>query len=120
MADPENFGGGGNEKIISTNCVLSQNLGCLLFVFRVRVEDTRLETKKTKKIRGKEQPFQGQTLSGPRTGMLEAKDQRHNAKVISKKKVFTPKICESSGNFWRSPKKKVSAPRIQECSAGKK
>ena len=39
------------------------------------VEDTRLETKAkhTKKIRGQGQPFRGQTLSRPRTGMLEAK-----------------------------------------------
>ena len=71
------------------------------------VEDTRLEakakdTKKseakakdTKKIRGQGQgqPFRGQTLSRPRTGMLEAKakDQGHKAQVLSKKKkkVFT-------------------------------
>ena len=39
------------------------------------VEDTRLEAKDTKKIRGQGQgqPFRGQTLSRPRTGMLEAK-----------------------------------------------
>ena len=38
-----------------------------------------------KTIRGQEP-----TLSGPRTGMLEAKakDQGHNAQVFSKKKVF--------------------------------
>ena len=58
------------------------------------VENTRLEAKDTKKIQdqGQEQPFQEQTLSRPRTGMLKAqvKDQRHNAEVISKKKVFAP------------------------------
>ena len=62
------------------------------------VEDTRLEAKAkdTKKIRGQGQgqPFRGQTLSRPRTGMLEAKakDQGHKAQVLSKKKkkkVFT-------------------------------
>ena len=41
------------------------------------VEDTRLDAKAkdTKKIRGQSQgqPFRGQTLSRPRTGMLEAK-----------------------------------------------
>ena len=45
-----------------------------------------------KKIQGQGegQPYRGQTLSRPRTGMLEAKDQGHNAKVISKKeKVYT-------------------------------
>ena len=43
------------------------------------VEDARLEAKAkdTKKIRsqGQGQPFRGQTLSRPRTGMLEAKDR---------------------------------------------
>ena len=43
-----------------------------------------------KKIRGQGQgqPFRGQTLSRPRTGMLEAKakDQGHKAQVLSKKK----------------------------------
>ena len=59
------------------------------------VEDTRLEAKAkdTKIIRGQEQPFRGQTLSRPRTGMLEAKakDQRHKRKCSpkKKKKVFT-------------------------------
>ena len=38
------------------------------------VKDTRLEAKDTKKIQGQGQPFRGQTLSRPRTGMLEAKD----------------------------------------------
>ena len=61
------------------------------------VEDTRLEAKAkdTKKIRGQGQgqPFRGQTLSRPRTGMLEAKakDQGHKRKCSSKKKkkIFT-------------------------------
>ena len=56
------------------------------------VEDTRLEAKAkdTKKIRGQGQgqPFRGQTLTRPRTGMLEAKakDQGHKAKCSPKKK----------------------------------
>ena len=77
------------------------------------VEDTRLEAKAkakdTKKIRGQGQgqgqPFRGQTLSRPRTGMLEAKakDQGHKAQVLSKKK----KKKKSSQKFFRrSPKKK--------------
>ena len=53
-------------------------------------KDTRLEakTKATKKFRGQGQPFRGQMLSRPRTGMLEAKakDRGHNAEAISKKK----------------------------------
>ena len=65
-------------------------------IYRGGVEDTRLEAKAkakdTKKIRGQGQgqgqPFRGQTLSRPRTGMLEAKakDQGHKAQVLSKKK----------------------------------
>ena len=52
------------------------------------VEDTRLEAmaKDTKKIQGQGQPFRGQTLSRPRTGMLEAKDQGHRRKCSRKKK----------------------------------
>ena len=52
------------------------------------VEDTRFEAKDTKKIRGQGQgqPFRGQTLSRPRTGMLETKDQEHSRKCSPKKK----------------------------------
>ena len=52
----------------------------------------------TKKIRGQGQPFRGQTLSGPRTGMLEAKakDQGHSRKC-SQKKVFK-KIFQAISN----------------------
>ena len=55
---------------------------------RVGVEDTRLEAKAkdTKKIRGQGQPFRGQNLSRPRTGMLETKDQGHRRKRSPKKK----------------------------------
>ena len=69
---------------------------------RVGVEDTRLEAKDTKKIRGQGQgqPFRGQTLSRPRTGMLEAKDQGHKRKCSAKKKRTSQKF------FRRSPKKK--------------
>ena len=62
----------------------------LLLFIRGGVEDTRLEAKakNTKKIRGQGQPFRGQTLSRPRTGMLEAKakDQGHKRKCSPKKK----------------------------------
>ena len=65
---------------------------CILFC-RGGVEDTRLEAKakNTKKSLAKakdRQPFRGQTLSRPRTGMLEAKDQGHSRKCSQKKKVF--------------------------------
>ena len=92
------------------------------------VEDTRLETKAkdTKKIRGQGQPFRGQTLSRPRTGMLEAKakDQGHKRKcspkkkviikifqaISKKKKVFT-KIFQAISTKKRFPKKFSSAPQ---------
>ena len=54
------------------------------------VEDTRLEAKAkhTKKFRGQDQLFRRQTLSRPRTEMLEAKakNQRHRRQVFSKRK----------------------------------
>ena len=40
---------------------------------------------RTQKIRGQGQPFRGKTLSKPRTGMLEAKDQGHKRKCSPKK-----------------------------------
>ena len=77
------------------------------------VEDTRLEAKAkdTKKIRGQGQgqgqPFRGQTLSRPRTGMLEAKakDQGHKAQVLSKKKKKGPHK-NFSGDLQKKKKKK--------------
>ena len=60
--------------------------------YRGGVEDTRLEAKTkakdTKKIRGQGQgqPFREQTLSRPRTGMHEAKDQGHSRKCSPKNK----------------------------------
>ena len=94
------------------------------------VEDTRLEAKAkdTKKIRGQGQgqPFRGQTLSRPRTGMLEAKakDQGHKRKRspkkkglhknfssdLQKKKVFT-KILQAISTKKRFPKNFSSAPQ---------
>ena len=66
--------------------------GSLLINTRGGVEDTRLEAKAkdTKIIRGQGQgqgqPFRGQTLSRPRTGMLKAKDQGYSRKCSPKKK----------------------------------
>ena len=78
------------------------------------VEDTRLEAKAkdTKKIRGQGQgqgqPFRGQTLSRPRTGMLEAKakDQGHKAQVLSKKKKKKGLQKNFSGDLQKKKKKK--------------
>ena len=70
------------------------------------VEDTRLKAKvkakDTNKIRGQGQPFRGQTLSRPRTGMLEAKDQGHKRKCSPKKKKRSPQKF-----FKRSSQKNV-------------
>ena len=81
------------------------------------VEDTRLEAKAkdTKKIRGQGQgqPFRGQTLSRPRTGMFEAKakDQVHKAQVLSKKKKVFTKIFQAISTKKRFPKIFSSAPQ---------
>ena len=104
----------------------------ILFIVLCRggVEDTRLEAKDTKKIRGQGQgqPFRGQTLSRPRTGMLEAKakDQGHKHKCspkkkkkglhknfsgdLQKKKVFT-KIFQAISTKERFPENFSSAPQ---------
>ena len=85
------------------------------------VEDTRLEAKAkdTKKIRGQGQgqPFRGQTLSRPRTGMLEAKakDQGHKAQVLSKKKIFFQAISKK-----KKKKKKVFTTIFQAISTKKR
>ena len=75
-------------------------------IYRGGVEDTRLEAKAkakdTKKIRGQGQgqgqPFRGQNLSRPRTGMLEAKakDQGHRRKCSPKKKKSSKIFCRRS------------------------
>ena len=81
-------------------------------ITRDEVEDTRLEAKvkDTQKIRGQGQPFRGQTLSRPRTGMLKAKDQGHKRKCSPKKKGlqknFSGNLRRKKKVFRRSPKKK--------------
>ena len=80
----------------------------IFVITRGGVEDTRLEAKAkdTKKIRGQGQPFRGQTLSRPRTGMLEAKDQGHKAQVPSKKKKKKGLHKNFSGDLQKKKKKK--------------
>ena len=60
---------------------------------------------------GQGQPFRGETLSRPRTGMLEAKDQGHKRKCSPKSQKFSrrsPKKKRSSQKFFkRSPQKHV-------------
>ena len=58
-------------------------------------------TKGHKTIRG-----QGPTLSRPRTGTLETKDQQHNAQVFSKKKVLLKFTARSLAHSPRRRKKK--------------
>ena len=76
------------------------------------VEDTRLQAKakNTKKIRGQgqEQPYRGQTLSRPRTGMLEAKAKDTSAsahKKRSSEKIFRrfPEKNRFPNNFLGAP-----------------
>ena len=108
-------------KVCALSCPPFFEEVMLILFTRGGVEDTRLEAKAkdTKKIRGQGQgqPFRGQTLSRPRTGMLEAKakDQGHKAKVLSKKKkkkkkVFT-KIFQAISTKKRFPKNFSTAPQ---------
>ena len=101
-------------------------------ITRGGVKDKRLEAKATdtKKIRGQGEPLRGQTLSRPRTGMLEAKDQGHKRKCYPKKKIFTKifqaiskkktkifqaiskKKKRSSQKFFRRPPQKTFSKKI--------
>ena len=92
-------------------------------ITRGGVEDTRLEAKDTKKIRGQGQPFRGQTLSRPRTGMLKrAKDTSTSALQKKKglhknfssdlhKKTFSKKFSSAPQNFNNSKNSAVLEPR---------
>ena len=86
-------------------------------------EDTRLEAKAkdTKKIRGQGQgqPFRGQTLSRPKTGMLEAKDQGHKRKCSPKKKKVFAKIFQDDLKK-KKKKKKVFTKILQAISTKKR
>ena len=90
---------------------LSINFSNLMLTFinqfsnRGGVEDTRLEAKAkdTKKIRGQGQgqPFRGQNLSRPRTGMLEAKAKDTGASVL-RKKSLQKFFLRRSPIYWRT------------------
>ena len=77
-----------------------------------RTQGSRPRPRTQKKIRGQGQgqgqPFRGQTLSRPRTGMLEAKDQGHKAQVLSEKK----KKRSSQKFFRRSPKQNKTKKKV--------
>ena len=51
---------------------------------------------------GQGQPFRGQNLSRPRTGMLEAKDQGHRRKRSPKKKKVFKNFFRRSPIQWRT------------------
>ena len=118
-----------NETLVSLYLKTLSHQATLLKLLRVHsrggVEDTRLEAKAkdTKKIRG-----QGQTLSRPRTGMLEAtaKDQGHKRKCSPKKKglhknfssdlhkkTFFQKIFQALHKIFTIPKIVLSSSRGQ-------
>ena len=95
---------------ITAFCVVVKVLKTYNLINRGGVEDTRLEAKAkakdTKKIRGQGQgqPFRGQNLSRPRTGMLEAKakDQGHKRKCSPKKKRSSKIFFGRSPIHWRT------------------
>ena len=92
-----------HQLAISTIFLLASKLCCLgTTTIRGGVEDTRLEAKAkdTKKNRGQGQPFRGQTLSRPRTGMLEAKAKDTSASALQNHKNFL-------GDLKKKKKKKV-------------
>ena len=78
---------------------------------RSKVEDTKFEAKNTNKILGQNQGqlFQEQTLSRPRTGMLEAKDQGHKRKCFPKKGL--PKFFQAISKIFIIQKTLLSSSR---------
>ena len=100
---------------------LSNGCSYLLTEVESRTQGSRPRPRTQKKIQGQGQPFRGQTLSRPRTGMLEAKakDQGHKRKCSPKKKkkglhknfsgdLQKKKKKRSSQKFFkRSPQKNV-------------
>ena len=80
-----------------------------------RTQGSRPRPRTHNKIRGQGQgkPFRGQTLSRPRTGMLEAKDQGHKWKCSPKKK-------SSSKKFFRRSQKKNLQKKIFQAFSTKK
>ena len=84
----------------------------MLFKARGGVENTRLEVeaKNTKKSKAKDTSSEDRPSRVPRTEMLKAKDQGHNAKVFSKNKVF----AQNFRKFFRNLKnqKKVFAHKF--------
>ena len=108
--------------MMPTNSMLAWEHTILYLFIRGGVEDTRLEAKAkdSKKIRGQGQgqPFRGQTLSRPRTGMLEAKakNQGHKRKCSPKKKVFTKIFQAISKNFQAISTKKRFPKNLSSAS----
>ena len=120
---------GGDAYVDHTQTIRGDTVKLLGDISRGGVEGTRLEAKakNTKNIRGQGQgqPFRGQTLLRPRTGMLEAKDQGHKRKcsqkqkktftkiflVITTKKRFSNNFSGAPQNFYKSKNIAVLEPR---------
>ena len=71
-----------------------------------------------KKIRGQGQPFRKQTLSRPRTGMLEAKDQGHKRKCSPNKKKGLHK--NFSGDLKKKSLYKIFSGDLQKKKSSRK
>ena len=96
-----------NSKEICSNAVFYSLVSVLgniytpLYRLEVELRTQGLRPRTQKKFQGQGQPFRGQTLSRPRTGMLKAKaNQGHKRKCSPKKK-------SSQKFFRRSPQKNV-------------
>ena len=114
------------DKIIS-KINISYTVMRMCIFFRRGVEETRLEAKakNTKKVRGQGQPFRGQILLRPRTGMLKAKSkvtgrkcsQKKGLKIffqaISKKKTVSKKIFQAIHKILTIQKLVLSSSRGQ-------
>ena len=91
-----------------------------------RTQGSRPRPRTQKKIRGQGQgqgqPFRGQTLSRPRTGMLEAKakDQGHKAQVLFKKKKKKGLHKNFSSDLQKKKKKKKVSTKIFQAISTKK
>ena len=95
--------GGLHNSIFSIGCqILKIYFFQMALKTRGGVQDKRLEAKDTKKIRGQGQPYGGQTLSRPRTGMLEAKAKTKDTSASALQKIFFQAIFKkkSLGTFF--------------------
>ena len=104
------------DDFSETLCSKSSKHHFTLYVSEVesRTQGSRPRIQKKIRDQGQGQPFRGQTLSRPRTGMLEAKakDQGHKRKCSQKKR--------SSQKFFRRFQKKKSSQKFFQAISTKK